>query len=92
MATYSSGRSLHLIISQLRNDVIVCHRTVRTMFGELNVSLSSVKKRIIVRRTVRTMFGELKVSLSSVKKRIIVRRTVRTMFGELTVRPVKNGL
>ena len=62
------------------------------MFGELKVSRSSVKERIIVRRTVRTVFGELKVSLSSVKIRIIVRQTVRTISGELTVRPVKNGL
>ena len=69
----------------------ILHRTVRTMFGELNVRLSSIKKRSIVHRTVQTMLGEQKLRLSSIKKRSIVRRTVRSMIGELTVRPVKNG-
>ena len=49
----SSGRSLHLIISQ-----------VRTKYSSSNCpkhagrTKSSIKKRIIVRRTVRSMFGE----------------------------------
>ena len=49
----SSGRSLHLIISQLRtkHSSWNCPNHVRR-------TKSSVKKRIIVRRTVRSMFGE----------------------------------
>ena len=49
----SSGRSLHLIIRQLR-----------TMYSTSNCpnhvqkTKSSIKKRIIVRRTVRSIFGE----------------------------------
>ena len=49
----SSGRNLHLIISQLRtkHSSSNCPNHVRR-------SKSSIKKRIIVRRTVRSMFGE----------------------------------
>ena len=44
----SSGRSLHLITSQLRMN---CPNHIRR-------TKSSIKKRIIVRRSVRSMFGE----------------------------------
>ena len=49
----SSGRSLHLIISQLRtkHSSSNCPNHVRR-------TKSTIKKRIIVRRTVRSMFGE----------------------------------
>ena len=49
----SSGRSLHLIISQLRtkHSSSNCPNHVRR-------SKSSIKNRIVVRRTVRSMFGE----------------------------------
>ena len=49
----SSGRSLHLITSQLRTKYSSsnCPNHVRR-------TKSSVKKQIIVRRTVRSMFGE----------------------------------
>ena len=39
----------------------IVRRTIRTMFGELQVRLGSIKKRIIVRRIVRSMLGELTV-------------------------------
>ena len=63
----SSGRSLRLIISQLRmkHSSSNCRNHVRR-------SKSSVKDRIIVRRTVRSMFGEQTVC--PVKKGLNVTR------------------
>ena len=52
----SSGRSLHLIISQLRTKYssFICPNHVRR-------TTSSIKKRSKVRRILRTMFGEANV-------------------------------
>ena len=63
----SSGRSLHLIISQLRSKY-----TSSNCPNHVRRTKSSIKKRIILRRTVRSMFGEqtfaqLRTSFTSTK-------------------------
>ena len=53
--TASSGRSLHLITSQLRmKESLDCPNHIRR-------TKSSIKKRIIVRRSVRSMFGRTNI-------------------------------
>ena len=58
MSAASSGRSLHLIISQLRTKY-----SSSNCLNHVRRTKSSIKKRIIVCRTVRSMFGEQTLKL-----------------------------